>query len=119
MKRTLLILVAGLAGCTASAKTAEHKFKIDAPAKVKKDEIYVFKVTILNAAGETVDRVSYNWMIDWPEVKGMLHSGLSGRLQQMKVKGGGGKALLRVYADDPSGRRVQVEKFEFIVEQEP
>ena len=116
LKRTLLILVAGLAGCVPAAKTAEHKFKIDAPAKVKKEEIYVFKVNILNAAGETVDRVSYTWMIDWPEAKGMLHNGLSGQPQQMKVKGGGGKALLRLYADDSTGRRVQVEKFEFLVE---
>lgn len=105
-----------LGGCLTWAQTSEHRLKIDAPAKVKVDEVYTFKVDVTTADGQPAKGITYAWMIDWPEVKGMLHNGLSSEPVQMRVKGGPGKALLRIYANDPSGRRVQIDKFEFLVE---
>jgi hypothetical protein len=111
----LLGAVACAGGCNSMARTPQHRLTIDAPATVKQDGLYAFRVHITTADGAPADRVSYMWMIDWPEVKGMLHSGLSSQRQEMMVKGGPGKALLRIYADDATGRRVQVDKFEFQV----
>jgi hypothetical protein len=55
-------------------------------------------------------------MIDWPEVRGITHTGISAEPQIMTVKGGPGKALLRLYAQDEKGRWTQVDKFDFKVE---
>lgn len=111
-----LATAAGLAGCGSWAQLPQHKLRIDAPAKAKVDEYYTFKVHVTTADGKEADGVRFGWMIDWPDVKGMLHTGISSEPQQMKPKGGPGKALLRVYANDATGRRSQVDKFEFQVE---
>ena len=120
MRTPLLVLTlavgAALAGCLPWAQMPQHKLRIDAPAKAKVDEFYTFKVHVTTADGDKVEQVRFGWMIDWPEVKGMLHTGLSSEPQQMKPKGGPGKALLRIYANDATGRRTQVDKFEFQVE---
>jgi hypothetical protein len=107
---------AGQAGCYSWAQIPQHKLRIDAPSRAKVDEVYTFKVDVTTAEGAVVEQIRYGWLIDWPEAKGMLHTGISSQPQQMKVKGGAGKALLRIYANDATGRRTQIDKFEFQVE---
>ena len=119
MRRLLLpVLLAlpALCGCYPWAVKGQHTLKLSAPERVAPGAIYTFQVDVIDASGQTVPHAHYGWMIDWPEVRGITHTGVSTEPQQMAVKGGAGKALLRLYVQDEKGRWTQVDKVDFKVE---
>jgi hypothetical protein len=112
----LLLLLPALGGCYPWAVKGQHTLKLTAPETVAPGAIYTFHVDVLDASGQTIPHAHYGWMIDWPEVRGITHTGISAEPQMMTVKGGPGKALLRLYAQDEKGRWTQVDTFDFKVE---
>ena len=60
--------------------------------------------------------VGYRWSVDWPGLPGSMHRGVSFAEESIRVKGLPGTGLLRIYAEDPAGRRVQVLSREFRAE---
>lgn len=115
LQATILLLPA-LAGCLPWAVKGEHTLKAVAPATVAVGAVYTFHVEVLDASGRSLPNIHYGWMIDWPEVRGITHTGVSLEPQQMAAKGGAGKAVLRLYVQDERGRMSQVDKVEFKVE---
>jgi hypothetical protein len=77
---------------------------------------FVFHVEVPGPDGQPAERTAYDWMIDWPEVRGIPHTGISFEPQRMKVKGGPGQATLRLYVHDEAGRNSQVHRSEFKVD---
>jgi hypothetical protein len=111
----LLLAFVALGGCFPWATKGQHTLKLVAPDTVAVGAEFVFHVDVLDAEGKTVERIHYGWMIDWPEVRGISHTGVSGEPQRMLVKGGPGKAVLRLYVQDEKGRMSQVDKIDFTV----
>jgi hypothetical protein len=112
----LLLPTFCLAGCYPWAIKGQHQFKVVAPESVAVGAEFTFRVEVTDAAGQPAQRVHYGWLIDWPDVRGISHTGISFEPQQMLVKGGAGKAVLRLYMQDQKGRMTQVDKVEFKVE---
>jgi hypothetical protein len=115
-RRVILPLLLLLAGCTPWAVKDEHRLKVVAPSTVAVGAVYTFSVEITDGTGQPTKNMNYGWLIDWPQARGISHTGVSFEPQQMAVKGGAGKALLRVYVHDEKGRMTQVDRFEFMVE---
>lgn len=105
-----------LAGCASWATQGQHTLKAKAPATVAMGAVYTFTVDVVDASGAPLAGAHYGWMIDWPTVRGISHTGVSGEPQQMAVKGGPGTATLRLYLKDEKGRLTQADKLEFKVE---
>jgi hypothetical protein len=111
----MFLAALGLAGCGSWGVKGQHQLKLEAPATVAVGAVYRFRVQVTDLNGTPKD-ACYGWMIDWPEARGILHSGISSEVQEMTVKGGAGKATLRLYLEDEKGRTAQVDRFEFKVE---
>jgi hypothetical protein len=116
LTRLALLTAVFLSGCSAFATKGTNTLKIRAPNRVAVGASYTFQVDVLDEAGQPVPHVHYGWLIDWPEIRGIYHTGASSEPQRMEVKGGAGKALLRVYMKDERGRVTQVDQFEIRVE---
>ena len=120
MRRALYgtVLAAALAsGCTAfSARVSEYQFKIVAPERVKAGEMLTFTVELTKGAGEQATGATYGWLIDWPDVKGIMHVGRAFEPQQKEAKCSVGTATLRVYAKNAQNRPVQVARQDIQVE---
>jgi hypothetical protein len=110
-----LLIPLVLAGCQAWATKGQHQFKLVAPDTVAAGAEYVFTVEVTDAAGQPARNVTFGWLIDWPTVRGISHTGTSFEPQRMVVKGNPGKAQLRLYMKDESGRTTQVDKVDFTV----
>jgi hypothetical protein len=105
-----------LAGCYPWAIKEEHRLKLSAPASVPRDGFFTFSVEIAGPDGEPAKHLRYGWLIDWPEARGIMHTGVSSEPQTMGVKGGPGKATLRLYVNDAAGHHTQIDRYEFKVE---
>lgn len=98
-----------LLGCTAfSARDTDYQFKIVAPARAKSGEMYRFTVELTTPGGEPATGATYGWLIDWPDVKGIMHVGRAFEPQEKEAKCSPGTATLRIYAKNASNRPVQV-----------
>jgi hypothetical protein len=111
-----LLLVPFVGGCYSWAVQGQHQLKIVAPASVAVGAVYEFRVDVTDLHGQPLRNIHYGWMIDWPQVRGIRHDGLSFVPERMPVKGGAGRALLRLYMLDEKGRISQVDQVEFKVE---
>jgi hypothetical protein len=111
----ILLVTLTAAGCRSWALKGQHQLKITAPATVPRGGEYVFQVEVLGPDGKHAAGLTYAWMIDWPDVRGIPHTGVSLQPQRMAVKGGSGQATLRVYVRDAAGHNSQVDRFEFKV----
>lgn len=112
----LPLLLAALAGCQAWATKGQHHVKLVAPETVAVGAEYVFTVEVTDASGQPARNVTFGWLIDWPNVRGISHTGTSFEPQRMLVKGGPGKAQIRLYMKDESGHLTQVDKVDFTVQ---
>lgn len=104
-----------LAGCQSWAMKGQHHLKLVAPDSVAMGAEYVFTVEVTDTAGQPAKNITYGWLIDWPEVRGITHTGTSFEPQRMVVKGGAGKAQIRLYMKDEGGHWAQVDKTDFTV----
>lgn len=112
----LLLALLCLSGCIPWAVRGQHQLKVVAPASVAPGAVFRFQVEIKDLDGQPLRNIHYGWLIDWPEVRGILHTGISFEPQEMMVKGGAGKAALRLHVHDEKGRTSQVDRFDFRVE---
>jgi hypothetical protein len=104
-------------GCTAfSARESKYKFKIVAPERVKAGEMLTFTVELTTLAGEQATGATYGWLIDWPDVKGIMHVGRAFEPQQKEAKCSVGTATLRVYAKNAQNYPVQMARQDIQVE---
>lgn len=94
-----LLLAATLAGCRSWAWTSEHKISINAPARVGQKAEFYFTVSATDKDGQPA-HIAYQWSIQWVGVEGSTHKGKSGVTERIRVKGGVGKALLKIYGYD-------------------
>jgi hypothetical protein len=103
----VLLLLA--AGCYSfSAREGEHRFKLLAPDSVKRGERLTFQVEVTTAGGERAEDVTYGWLLDWPDVKGVMQMGKPFVPTGGEAKCSSGTAVLRIFAKNASKRAVQV-----------
>jgi hypothetical protein len=112
---TALLLAVTLTGCRPWAWTAEHKLSINAPARVSSKGTFYFTVSALDNDGQPAS-FAYQWTIQWVGVEGSKHKGKSGVTEKISVKGGAGKALLKIYGYDPHDNWTEIANHAFDVE---
>jgi hypothetical protein len=111
-----LLAALPLAGCYPWVVKDKHRLSFVAPKTVPQGGVFEFTVEAAGPDGEPVHQLRYGWMIDWPEVRGIRHTGVTFQPQRMEVKGGAGKAVLRLYMRDAAGHTTQTDRYEFTVE---
>ena len=82
----LLILALLAPGCHTWARQNQHTLKVDLPEHVPQGGLLNFRVDVVAADGQAVPGLTYGWLVDWPEVRGILHTGISMEPQKMEVK---------------------------------
>jgi hypothetical protein len=112
VQRTLLGLaaVALMAGCKHAAPAAGYQWSIKAPAQVtlgSKSKL-TFVVETRTPDGQMAVDVPYRWVVEWVGVHGVEHQGYSGKEQEISVKGGPGKASIRVLGSQGEDKKVEV-----------
>jgi hypothetical protein len=113
---TLALLVAGtLTGCRSWASTSEQKLSINAPDRVSIKGTFYFTVSGVGNDGQP-SSFAYQWTIQWVGVEGSKHKGKSGVTEKISVKGGAGKALLKIYGYDPHDNWTEIANHAFDVE---
>ncbi len=122
MRRMLLGLaaVALTAGCKTAAPAANYQWTVKAPSQValaSKSRLK-FVVETRTPDGQGVADVPYLWVVEWVGLHGMEHQGYSSREEDITVKGGPGKAILRILASHGEDRKVEVARAEVEVVQE-
>ncbi len=122
MRRTLLGLaaVALMAGCKTAAPAANYQWSVKAPSQValgSKSRLK-FVVETRTPNGQGVADVPYRWVVEWVGVHGVEHQGYSAREEDITVKGGPGKASVRILASQGGDKKVEVARAEFDVIQE-
>ena len=122
MRRTLLGIaaVALMAGCKAAAPAANYQWSVKAPSQValaSKSKLR-FTVETRTPDGQVVAEVPYRWVVEWVGLHGSEHQGYSGREQDITVKGGPGKASVRILGSQGEDKKVEVARAEFDVVQE-
>ena len=115
---TTLILAGSLCGCTNfSAREADHRFKLNAPDRIQHGDLLTFSVEMTTVSGEQVsEETTYGWILDWPDVKGMMRMGRAYEELHQEARCSPGTAVLRIYAKNPSNRIVQVLRKEIQVD---
>ena len=103
-----LSLLAMLASCQSAAKAKDYVWSIKSPPKIEAESKLRFTVETATAGGAQAREVPFVWKIDWVGVEGSHHQGYSFKEQSIRVKGAPGKAMLRIFADDPAGALVEV-----------
>lgn len=105
----LSILLFFISGCYSfSARESEHHLKLIAPDSVKRGERLTFQVEVMTAGGERAEDVTYGWLLDWPDVKGVMQLGRAFEPTSREANCSPGTAVLRIYAKNASKRAVQV-----------
>jgi hypothetical protein len=118
----VLLVASGLTGCipglvSFSARESEHRFKLEAPDRIRQGEILTFSVEMTTSAGDRVpEETTYGWILDWPDVKGRMRSARAFEDQHQEAKCSPGTAVLRIYAKNASNRIVQVLRKDIPVE---
>jgi hypothetical protein len=123
VRKTLLGLaaVAVMAGCkTPAAPAANYQWSVKAPSQVtlgSKSKLR-FVVETRTPDGQVAAEVPYRWVVEWVGLHGSEHQGYSSREEEITVKGGPGKASLRILASQGEDRKVEVAHAQFDVIQE-
>jgi len=122
VRRMLLGLaaVALTAGCKTAAPAANYQWSVKAPSQVtlgSKSKLK-FVVETRTPDGQGVADIPYLWVVEWVGLHGMEHQGYSSREEDITVKGGPGKATVRVLASHGEDKMVEVARAEFEVTQE-
>jgi hypothetical protein len=115
-----LAIVVVLAGCKSAAPAANYQWSVKAPSQVtlgSKSKLR-FTVETRTPDGQVAAEVPYLWVVEWVGVHGSQHQGYSGREQDITVKGGPGKASVRILAAHGEDKHVEVARAEFDVIQE-
>ena len=103
-----LSLMALLASCQSAAKAKDYVWSIKSPPKIEAESKLRFTVETTTSTGSPERDVPYVWKVDWVGIDGSHHKGISYEEQSIRVKGAPGKAMLRIFADDPAGALVEV-----------
>lgn len=101
-------LCVSVVGCRTWGTAEGYTWTIKAPKSVDRGADLVFQVHAQTKDGQDAEGVSFYWMVDWVNLKGMQHKGKTFRDVDIRVKGNLGIAALRVYALDPNGNWAQV-----------
>jgi hypothetical protein len=122
VRKTLLgiAIVALMASCKSAAPAANYQWSVQAPSQVtlgSKSRLK-FLVETKTMDGQMAADVPYLWVVEWVGVHGVEHQGYSGREQDITVKGGPGKASVRILAAHGEDKHVEVARAEFDVIQE-
>lgn len=118
MKSVLaLTTLALLAGCKTAAPAGEYQWSVKSPSQVTLGKGSRLKFTVETRAhdGQAVADVPFLWVVEWVGVHGVEHQGYSSREEDIAVKGGPGKATLRILASHGDDKRVEVARAEFTV----
>ena len=111
-----LVLLA-LSGCYSfSARESEHRLRLVAPDAVKRGERLTFHVDVMEADGERARDVTYGWLLDWPDAKGIMQVGKAFLPVSREATCSPGTAVLRIFAKNESKRAVQVLRKDIQVE---
>jgi hypothetical protein len=106
-----------LAGCKTAAPAAGYQWSVKAPSQVTlgSGSKLRFVVETRTPEGNVVADVPYLWVVEWVGVHGAHHQGYSSREEDISVKGGPGKASLRILASHGDDKKVEVARCEIIV----
>jgi len=99
----LALVLAPLAGCKVAATGGDYRWSVKAPAQVVEESRLQFAVEATAKDGTPVLGVPYVWLVDWVGVHGVKHQGHTGEAESIRVKGGSGRAILRVLAMEGAG----------------
>ena len=116
--RIWLVVVAllGTSGCRGRALKDDYAWAARiAKRDVNRGEDLRFRVETRDRSGQPVEGVRYLWSVDWVGLNGARHRGTSFKDELLRVKGGEGRAFLRIYAYDAGGAVTQVLKEPFEV----
>ena len=98
-----------ISGCYSfSARESDHRLRLIAPDSVKRGELLTFQVEVMTAGGERAEDITYGWLLDWPDVKGVMQLGRAFEPTNRQANCSPGTAVLRIYAKNASKRAVQV-----------
>lgn len=111
----LLLMVAPVAGCRPWASLAENKLSIAAPARVDRKGEFSFTVHATDRYGDP-DAVAFHWVVAWVGVNGSVYNGSSGVTEKIQVKGGTGKAMLKILGYDTHQKWGEIANHVFDVE---
>lgn len=117
MKKLLLasLLLASLTGCRSWVSLAENKITINAPTRIDRKGEFYFTLNATDKYGDP-DAVVYQWAVAWVGVEGSVHKGKSGVTEKIRVKGGTGKALLKILGWDTHEKWTEIASHAFDVE---
>lgn len=107
-------LLSLLAGCKVAATAEDFQWTVRAPSAVSSEGKLLFTVETKDS-GRAIHRVPYVWKVEWVGVEGIRHQGYSYEPESIRVKGGPGIALVRVFAIDRGHHMVEVASASFEV----
>jgi hypothetical protein len=96
-----------LGGCKSWAELGEMQVEIEAPDRVSRFGNLIFRIRTMDARGLPLGDVHYQYAVDWPGVKGMVHRGISYKSESLSAKGPPGTAVLRIFTVDANGNFVE------------
>jgi hypothetical protein len=106
-----------LASCAVPGKAEDFRWSLDVPATVDRGGDLVFQVHSVSAAGETVDGVTYHYLILWTggSSNPLRHSGRTGTPESTRARVSVGPATLVITCEDQTGKQVKVAEKSFEV----
>ena len=107
MNRRILLAAALLAclapSCKTWAKVPDHNVTIVADQQAKRGGDFSFCVTLTDAQGAQVHSATYQYKFLWVDLEGSTHKAKTGIYEEIRVKGGIGKATLQILGYDAQG----------------
>jgi len=104
-----------LVGCKNWAEVNLQTLSVNAPARVSRNGEFYFTLLAKDKEGHPV-KVAFQWSIEWVGLEGSTHKGKSGESEKIRVKGGAGKATLRILGYDAQDNWGEIAKHVFEVE---
>jgi hypothetical protein len=119
--RPLLILGGAglllLASCAVPGKAEDFQWSLDVPPAVDRGADLVFRVQARRASGETVEGVSFRYLILWTggSSSPLRHGGHTGTPVTLRARIQAGPATLIITSEDQAGKQVKVAEGTFEV----
>ena len=115
MRRAFLLL--GLAGCATSGVAEDYTWTIQTPTVVGRGAVFPFTVRAMRVSGKVVDGLGYRYEIQRPDGGAAAPSGTgaTGGPQKALAPLTPGRAVLRVFCPDRTGKDLKVQEAPFEV----